>query len=78
MDWVALAALVPSRMKRQCEDRWKRQMDPCAETALNRAPALGQDPHPLMQDELMARHTSTQPGSRSFLLLYECVPRKKQ
>jgi hypothetical protein len=27
-DWVAIAALVPGRTKKQCWDRWKKCMDP--------------------------------------------------
>jgi hypothetical protein len=52
-DWVAIAALVPGRTKKQCWNRWRKFMDPNRSTVrgkehgtLNKVPALGRDPHP--------------------------------
>jgi hypothetical protein len=50
-DWVAIALLVPGRTKKQCWDRWKnstrRVVREKYRGTLKKAPALGQDPHPL-------------------------------
>jgi myb proto-oncogene protein len=51
-DWAAMSALVPSRTKHQCQQRWKMYMDPKRSTVrgkehdtLKKAPGLGQDSH---------------------------------
>jgi hypothetical protein len=51
--WAAIAALVPGRTQKQCSDRWRRKYtDPNRSAVqgktlgiLNKAPALGRDPH---------------------------------
>jgi hypothetical protein len=49
-DWVTVVALVPSRIKRQCYDRWTKYVDSGRSTdreeehdALNKTPTLEQD-----------------------------------
>jgi hypothetical protein len=50
-NWGAIAALVPSRTKKQCRDRWKKYIEPNHSTVrgkehgtLKKAPALRRDP----------------------------------
>jgi hypothetical protein len=50
-DWVAVAAMVPGRTKKQCVDRWTRSMDPNRSIVwrkrrhgLNKSPTSGRNP----------------------------------
>jgi hypothetical protein len=50
--WAAIAALVLGRTQKQCSDRWRKYTDPNRSAVqgktlgiLNKAPALGRDPH---------------------------------
>jgi hypothetical protein len=71
-DWVAIAALVPSRTKIQCYQRWRRDLDPRVALTAKRTGRWTAD------EDLKLRHAVQLHGDNDWLAIAALVPSRKK